>query len=528
MKIVMQGQFLREGLLELGHEVVSLQLQQHLDITEQIQSVCPDPDLIVLELHGSIAVPDNFYECRYPTVAYCIDSPLNEFYLNSYLHLFDFVFVDQKSSVANLKKYGITAKLLPLCVSKTMFREQRDKLYDISFVGTLSEHRKKRINLLNFLQQYYHINYISGVPVELMQNIFAQSKIVLNENLFPGLTLRIFQGLASGSLLLTESDGGGVTDFFEDGTHLVCYNPGNILEIIYDILHDYEKYQCIARTGQQECLARHTSKNRAEKLLEGLHSRPIAKAKRTSEAKFYLANTQYNMSLRYGGNFTHAVRLFKEILPGKEIESAWAAYFLGNIYIRLAKEEKAIEMYTFSISKGLALYPLIKLCLLFVKKGDNDSALRMIEKILLASPYIKKFLHSDLLQIDMNNTSTIQILLFISKIYYILGNIFNVGFLKQCNDIYPDTALEVAILAWNEEPSRIILDFMLHCAKQYNIEGEMLPFIFQAVRGGFASEEQILEACRISESYYDFALKKQLTEIAGLARQSPVTLSSSA
>ncbi|MDR1685496.1 MAG: glycosyltransferase [Desulfovibrio sp.] len=528
MNIVMQGQFLKEGLRELGHEVIPLPLREHLDITEQIQSVCSNPDLIVLEVFGSVIVPDNFYECRYPTVAYCIDSPINEFYLSSYLHLFDFVFVDQKSSVINLTRHGITAEWLPLCVSRTAFREQKEKLYDISFVGTLSDYRKKRAYLLYFLQQYYHVNHVSGVSFDLMQDIFAQSKIILNESLFPSLNLRVFQGLASGSLLLTESDGGGVANFFEEGTHLVCYRPDNILEIIDDILHDHEKYQQMAQAGQQECLARHTSKNRAEQLLEALNSRPAAKAKRTSEAKFYLANTKYSMCCRFGGDFTHAVRLLKELLSGKELESAWAAYVLGNIYAGLSKEEKAVEMYTFSISKGFAVYPLLKLCMIFLKNDDKSNALRMIEEILLEAPHIKRIIHSNLLYITENKVSEIQILLIISKIYYILGNIFNVGFLKQCNDLYPDTALEVAISAWNKQPSQITLDFMLHCAKKCNIEGEMLPFMFQAVRDGIASEEQVHEAGRIAESYYAFEMKKQLSELTGLARQSPADSSSSA
>lgn len=509
MKIVFQGQFLKEGLLELGHEVMPMLPQEYSDINDQIQSVCPDPDLVLLELFGQVPVPDNFYECKYKTVAYCIDTPINEYYLSNYLHLFDYVFVDQKSSIVSLKNYGITAKFLPLCASINDFREQKEKIYDISFVGTLSDYRKKRRNLLNFLTKYYSVNHVYGISVDEMQDIFAQSKIILNENFFSGLTLRIFQGLASGSLLLTESDG-GFDEFFTDGLHLICYKPHSIVATFDDILHHYEKYQHIALAGQQECLARHTSKNRAQKILDEVNNQPSCKSKCLNEKKFYLANTKYTACLRFGGDFTHAVRILNELLSNRDIVSAHAAYLLGNIYIRLSREEKAVDMYLLSINKGLATYPLIKLCMIFLKNGNKIKSLCILEKAIHDLPYIKNNLQQYFLRNPIDCLSTAQILFIIAKVYYSLGDIFFVGFLKQCNDDFPDTAFEVCYLAWKEQPSQEILDFMLLCAEKCNIEGEMLPFLLKALQDGFASEEQIHEAYRLAEIYYDFDMKEQL------------------
>ncbi|MDR2162182.1 MAG: glycosyltransferase [Desulfovibrio sp.] len=509
MKIVFQGQFLQEGLQKLGHEIHAIELLNSPDVNEQIRAVCARPDLVIIELFGRHELPLNFYDCRWKTVAYCVDSSINEYYLSEWLHLFDWAFVDQKSSVKSLQAYGVNATWLPLCVSEKFFREQRLKRHDISFVGRIDDYRKKRANLLKFLRSHYQINVVSGVPVETMQDIFAESRIVLNENLFSGLTLRVLQGMAAGSLVLTESGGDGVENYFQDGRHLVCFEPDSLLAIISDILENFEKYNAVALRGQQECLARHTSRARAQELLAAIERRP-AGSKCLNSRKFYLANGLYNLRRRFGGDYSPSVRLFHELLPEQDASSARAAFILGNIHARKGRQDKAVNFYLAAIAKGFDVFPHLKLAMLFLQSNDTAGAVNMLKAALASVPFPFRKLPAHFESGGEQNDLTAAILLRISKVYYVRNMVFQVGFLQQRADYFPDTALEIARLAWLRRPSASILAFMLLCAKKCNISGELLPFLLQGAREGFAAQGQIRKARGLAGIYYDQAAQEEL------------------
>lgn len=98
--------------------------------------------------------------------------------------------------------------------------------------------------------------------------LFAKSKIVLNENLFNGVTLRVFQGMASGAMLLTEQANNGLLELFENQRHLVAFTPETLIEKADYYLKNEKKRLSIAAAGQAEILTRHTLQHRAETLLE--------------------------------------------------------------------------------------------------------------------------------------------------------------------------------------------------------------------------------------------------------------------
>ena len=61
------------------------------------------------------------------------------------------------------------------------------KQYEITFVGRTTTYRPKRTNLLAMLQKDFSVNVAQDVSVPEMMDLFSQSKIVPNENLFNGL-----------------------------------------------------------------------------------------------------------------------------------------------------------------------------------------------------------------------------------------------------------------------------------------------------------------------------------------------------
>ncbi len=96
-------------------------------------------------------------------------------------------------------------------------------------------------------------------------------------------------------------------------------------------------------------------------------------------------------------------------------------------------------------------------------------------------------------------------------VYRALGRTFHMGFLKQEQDRFPETALDTAFLAWERRPAPEILDFMLECAAEYGIEGEFLPQCLQAIEKGVAMDRQILRAAELAERYYDKDTARTIT-----------------
>lgn len=505
MIIVYQGTFLGEGLTLLGHDVRSVRFSDMASANTQIEAVCTKPDLVLLELWGATPLPRELCTCRHRLVAYCIDSCINEFWLVELLQAMDDVFVDQLSSVRTLARYGINAVWLPLCVSEADFRSTQEKEYDITFVGRLSDYRVKRRNLLRYIARHYPLHHVEGVSLAEMMDIFARSKIVLNENFFSGLTLRVLQGLAAGAVMLTEAGGEGVDRYFTHDQHLVCYTPDTILSRIRMIFDNYEHYEAVARQGQRVCRTGHTSRIRAEELLSHIR----AGSARTARSHTHMrqcaeACARYLLRLRFGGSFKESLPILFTVCQTPGEAGVKAACILGDIHARSEQRERALYFYTRAAEKGCAFLPKSKIALLFLWENKPQEARAALALALAALPEdISLSFLAELETLPDDDAQTPALLFLLAKVYAALGHVFHVGFLKQLADNYPDTALELAFLAWKQRPTAPVLDFMLECAARYGVEGELLPELLYAIEHGLADDRQILRAAELAEQYYD-------------------------
>ena len=113
MRIAYSGWFLREGFGDIGCEVIPLQLDAAKTLNELVEQTGVEPDVVFIEFFGKTSLPKEFFNCRYKLAAYCIDSSLNEYWLVPLMQLFDFVYVDQLSSVSRFFRDGVQAKWLP-------------------------------------------------------------------------------------------------------------------------------------------------------------------------------------------------------------------------------------------------------------------------------------------------------------------------------------------------------------------------------------------------------------------------------
>jgi hypothetical protein len=101
-----------------------------------------------------------------------------------------------------------------------------------------------------------------------MGTVYAASKIVLNVPVKDDVNMRVFEGMASGALLVTERTGNGLTELFTPGEHLVTYeHHDEVPTLVRHYLDDVQERERIARNGQQLVSQQHTYDHRIETML---------------------------------------------------------------------------------------------------------------------------------------------------------------------------------------------------------------------------------------------------------------------
>ena len=149
--------------------------------------------------------------------------------------------------------------------------------YDLAFVGTLrGEHpdHAPRARLLERLARRYRTRFLYGAFDQDLTGVNASARMVFNRSIRGGLNMRVFEALASGSLLLTDRVP-GLEDLFEDGRHLALYDDDRIEEVIDRHLADDALRRRVAREGQAEVFRRHTYLHRAETLVSILSGKDL-------------------------------------------------------------------------------------------------------------------------------------------------------------------------------------------------------------------------------------------------------------
>ncbi len=307
--LLLNGTLYRKGFEQLGHKVLAYTAQQ--TAAEHIGFSIPailshtgfEPDLVVLELFGCRPFPGGVTNCPYPLAAYTFDSSFNHFWLRHYLKLMDRVFVDFKDSLPRLAEEGIDAHWLPYAIDPQDYPlPSGEKEYDIGFVGVV-EGRPRREALLRTLQEHFTVKVAGGTDKATRlthrqaADIYARSRLVVNEYLFTGVNFRVFEAMAAGTLLLTEVTDNGLTDLFKPGVHLDTYTHPTLLAKIRYYLQQPELAGLFAERGRREVLAKHTHKHRAEEILDKCADsignrlkRDVGKRRRfESQAYFYFS-----------------------------------------------------------------------------------------------------------------------------------------------------------------------------------------------------------------------------------------------
>ncbi len=148
----------------------------------------------------------------------------------------------------------------------------------VSFRGTFGPTHPKRQGFFDRVGESVKGDFGSGPFFDL----YNSSKIILNDCIDDDLNWRVFEGLASGALLLTPRVSAETLDLFPEGECLITYTPHDaddaIRKIRYYLDHEDERI-AIASRGYKRVRAEHLASNRATQLVEVIEratSRPVA------------------------------------------------------------------------------------------------------------------------------------------------------------------------------------------------------------------------------------------------------------
>lgn len=215
-----------------------------------------------------------------PIIYWASDTHLGYKYRLSRALEADYVFAAQIEAVRDFKRDGVKNPILlphavePVCYRPGVWNPEEgtwtdavvQKEYDVCFVGYVNS--ENRIAALDALFKAIPNFFWGQRRFEEASQVYSRSKIVFNISMKRELNMRVFEAMASGSMLLTD-DIPMIHNYFKDGEHLVLYKDHKdmIEKAKYYIEHEEEREK-IAQAGLKAVLAKHTIDHRLQEMLK--------------------------------------------------------------------------------------------------------------------------------------------------------------------------------------------------------------------------------------------------------------------
>jgi spore maturation protein CgeB len=184
---------------------------------------------------------------------------------------FDYAFTAQRDFVDVLRREGHPQVYwLPLaCDPEIHRRYDVPKRFDVGFVGATGVPYARRTGLLAQLARRYTMNdYNRPYTPSEMARVYSESHLVFNCSLRGEVNMRVFEGPATGSLLLTDRIGNGLSELVRDCEHVVLYDDEQLLDFVDTYLRDTAARQRIATQGYDHARTHHTYDRRVDSILE--------------------------------------------------------------------------------------------------------------------------------------------------------------------------------------------------------------------------------------------------------------------
>jgi hypothetical protein len=339
---------------KMGHSVIVPPHQEGLPLSQLFNGLLDRPDLIVFTDHlGEHAFPDGLGEIYgIPKVYYAVDTPINSWWQKSFARLFDHTFTDQRPLADELTREGLNASWLPVAVDVASYQEAASepegRVYDFGFVGSLDPARRpKRSRLVETLSNNFTLKTAGSrgegwLGPEESSRIYRQSRMALNESLFPGVTTRMLEAMASGTVLFTEKAGGDLGELFKAGEDFAWFEPEEVLDVARSWLGDEKRRRRAAKRAFEKVSSAHDIRHRAETLLSTVKRVHFGHALVDRDSWDHEGQAMFWTALRWPGQAGQARMARAQRLLAKA-EAAGAAspmglFMLGHV-ARMRKEQ---------------------------------------------------------------------------------------------------------------------------------------------------------------------------------------------
>ena len=254
-----------------------------VDVAELANSLPTAPDLFLyIDSGNAFYAPIGLEKLRCPTAAYLIDAmpPFVTTQRNTFrlrlAQLFDYVFVAHVGAVELFRQWRASEPVgwLPLACDPEIHADQHlERVFDVGFVGQDNPIAyPERSRMLQLLTARYRMNN-RDQPVYLkdMARVYSQSKIGFNMSVNDILTMRFFEVMAAGALLITEASARNGQDqlagLVEDQHYVTFRTSDELLQKIDYYLSHASEREAIAAAGCQVVLRQHIYAERAAYIL---------------------------------------------------------------------------------------------------------------------------------------------------------------------------------------------------------------------------------------------------------------------
>lgn len=285
------GNFLRKAFAQLGHEVTWVTTPTGIvpgegnGPSEPGYAATVSVDALTQQ-HGQ---PDLFFYTEpfgliplgleaapFPTACYLHDPHCGLAFRVLLARLFDHIFVVQRDYVGVFRDKSLeNVSWLPVACDPEVHRESGGpKRFDVAFIGSLAN-SAERATLITTLAAECRMNDQRFYLPEEFSSVYGAAKIVVNWPVAGDLTLRVFEAMASGALVISQRVGNGQEVLFENGVHFVTVaTVSEAFEKVRYFLENELERRKIAEQGTELVRSQHRWVDRARDVLTAVASSP--------------------------------------------------------------------------------------------------------------------------------------------------------------------------------------------------------------------------------------------------------------
>jgi hypothetical protein len=188
---------------------------------------------------------------------------------------YDFIFCAQKEGARKLSlETGRKTYWIPWAAEKISsdfeFVSEKDKVWDIVFVGTTGKYSLRKV-ALETIKSGYPNSFVGRADYWSLRDYYSKARIVVNYSINNDINPRIFEAMSAGALVIARKIiNNGIEEIFEENKHLVIFE-----DIIKEMKGKIDYYlknsgerERVARSGFEYVNAKHTYCQRIRRMME--------------------------------------------------------------------------------------------------------------------------------------------------------------------------------------------------------------------------------------------------------------------